>query len=240
MTRYDRVPHPFALHLGPLESGDLPAGSPLHIYLALIGVAARQSAFFIRALQVAAETGIGSRRTRFALQDVAEIDPNAGGVRRSLHWPADNFQAPQPTVLAPSPRGGRFQLNFLTPMRLKAEGRLVTPQRFAPAHLLSNLVRRVAMLMYFHTETPLATDYQALKQAADRVRMTAADLTWHEMTRRSSRQDTTLQSGGLRGSVTLDFNDAPELWPFLRLGEVVQAGKGTSMGLGVCSLQPVV
>lgn len=239
MSRYDRVPHPFALHLGPMQSGELPAGSPLHLYLTLIGVASRQAAFFIRALQVAGETGIGTRRIRFVLSDVAELDPETGRTPRPLNWSTDEFRSPTPIVLVPPSRGGLFRLELQTPLRLKAQGTLVTPQRFAPAHLLSSAVRRVAMLMYFHTETQLTADYPALKRAAAAVRMTTADLRWHEMTRRSSRQGMTLQAGGLHGSITLDFNDAPDLWPFLRLGEVVQVGKGTSMGLGVCAMQPL-
>lgn len=108
MTRYDRIPHPFALHLGPTESGELSAGSPLHVYLTLIGVASRQAAFFIRALQLAAETGIGTRRTRFTFHDVAAIDPEAGQAPRSLRWSTDDFRTPQPTVLAPTARGACF------------------------------------------------------------------------------------------------------------------------------------
>lgn len=239
MTRYDRVPHPFALHLGTMQGGELPAGSPLCIYLTLIGIVARQVAFFIRALQVAGETGIGTRRTPFKLQDVEELDVEVGGTPRSLNWSRNDFQPPQPKEVVPAPSDGSFRLDLLTPLRLKAQGRLVTPQHFTPAHLLSNLIRRVAMLMYFHTDAPLAADFLALRQASERVRLLMADLRWHEMTRRSSRQNTTLQVGGLVGAIALDFVDAPDLWPFLRLGEVVQAGKGTSMGLGVYAMQPL-
>ncbi len=237
MTRYDTVPHPFTLHLGPPQTGWLSAETPLSVFLTLIGGAGRHAAFFVRALQLAGESGIGARRTRFVLRDVEQLDPTAPRHAMPLDWAKGRFGAPQPIPVKPASSSGEINLDILTPLRLKAAGRLITPETFAPCHLLSSLVRRVAMLMYFHTETQLDVDYRALKEDAARVTMPQSQLRWHEMTRRSSRQESIMQTGGIHGAVRLDLSIAPEFWPYVRLGEIVQAGKGTSMGLGLYSIR---
>jgi hypothetical protein len=239
MTLYDRVPHPFALHLGPYRQGWLAPGSPLQIHLTLIGNACRHAAYFIVAFRAAAEAGIGPRRQRFVLAAVEGVDPL--GVESP--WPvaldAQSFRLPPAATVAPRATPCRALLTIKTPLRLKADNRLVSPERFEPASLLVALVRRVAMLMYFHGEKRLDADFLALKMAAARVQMFDANLRWQDLTRRSARHDTVMQAGGLLGTVTLDFKAAPELWPYLWLGTIVQAGKGTTMGLGACSVQSV-
>jgi hypothetical protein len=57
-------------------------------------------------------------------------------------------------------------------------------------------------------------------------------LTWRDWTRYSSRQQTTMQMGGLTGRLGVDLGGHERLWPYLWLGQWTHAGKGTSMGLG--------
>ena len=108
----------------------------------------------------------------------------------------------------------------------------MAPQEFRFADLFSSLLRRISMLTYFHTDTPLETDFAGLTAEARDVALSDARLSWLDWTRYSSRQDTTMQMGGLVGELTVDLSDHPHLWPYLRLGQWTHAGKGTSMGLG--------
>jgi CRISPR/Cas system endoribonuclease Cas6 (RAMP superfamily) len=59
-----------------------------------------------------------------------------------------------------------------------------------------------------------------------------ADLRWHEWSRYSSRQQTKVQMGGLMGSFALPVDALADFWPWLWLGQWVQVGKGTVMGMG--------
>ena len=136
-------------------------------------------------------------------------------------------QMPQP---APMPPQARLVLE--TPLRLRRGEHHVGPEDFRFSDLFSSLLRRVSMLTYFHTDTPLETDFAELVRRSKAVRLTAADLHWHDWTRFSSRQQTTMEMGGLLGAVELDLAGMDPFWPYLWLGQWTHAGKGTSMGLG--------
>lgn len=88
------------------------------------------------------------------------------------------------------------------------------------------------MLTYFHTDTPLETDFRALVEHARRVAIRNAHLRWYDWTRYSSRQQTTMQMGGLLGELELNADGIEPFWPYLWLGQWTHAGKGASMGLG--------
>jgi hypothetical protein len=120
----------------------------------------------------------------------------------------------------------------VTPLRVKRNEHLVHPQRFEFHDLFRNLLRRVSLLSYFHMGQELKADFRGLTQAARACPVLARDLRWREWTRYSSRQRTTLQMGGLVGSITLDGAAMGPFWPYLWLGQWTHAGKGTSMGLG--------
>jgi hypothetical protein len=88
------------------------------------------------------------------------------------------------------------------------------------------------MLTYFHADTPLETDFAALTETARAVSIDSEELSWYDWTRYSSRQDTTMDMGGLLGRFELDGAVLAPFWPYLWLGQWTHAGKGTSMGLG--------
>ncbi len=124
----------------------------------------------------------------------------------------------------------RIAIEFVTPLRVKAQERLATALEF---HVLMRaLLRRLAHLSYFHcggdSSRVAFRDWIAL---AETVRTVASALTWREWTRYSSRQGTTMQLGGLLGRVSFEGHLAP-FRPFLRAGEVTHVGKATSFGLG--------
>ncbi len=88
------------------------------------------------------------------------------------------------------------------------------------------------MLSYFHTDTPLETDFAALTRAASGVGIHATKLRWDDWARYSSRQEKKIQMGGLVGSFELDGADLSPFWPYLWLGQWTHAAKGAVMGLG--------
>ena len=50
--------------------------------------------------------------------------------------------------------------------------------------------------------------------------------------RHSSRQNVSMQMGGLMGSFTMRGCDIAPFWPFIHFGQCSLVGKGTSFGLG--------
>ncbi len=52
-----------------------------------------------------------------------------------------------------------------TPLRLKREEHVVTPETFGFGALFATLLRRISLLTAFHTDTPLETDFAGLTRA---------------------------------------------------------------------------
>ena len=120
---------------------------------------------------------------------------------------------------------------------MRHQGRHLTPGRFDFGVLFGQLLRRLGMLTQFHTDVPLKTDFRALTAAAGAVPLVRQDLRWQDWTRYSSRQETTMQMGGLLGHFELDGGQAlAPFWPCLWLGQWTHAGKGTALGLGAYRL----
>lgn len=195
------------------------------------------------------------RLTRFApyvLQ--ALLDAAAGGVGpdRAILTPAFvqsgltvDFAAAQPfnpetaaaalvpaSLLIPPLPPGPIAIRATTPLRLRLHNDLIVPAHFRPAHLLGAVVRRVSLVSLFFAADPPKFDHRALKDAADRLEWSAASFHWVETARRSARQQTTMQLGGMLGEAALDLAPAPALWPFLWLGQWLHVGKSTTMGFG--------
>ncbi len=231
MRRYDRVPHPFVLQPSSPQRASAPGAGATDLSITLIGRANRYAAYVVLALAAAGARGVGPGRPVMTLRAVGM--PDASGEPGDwFAYPGEPLPAAMPTAPEPPACPGLVEIRLLTPLRLKDPDGLVAPERFRPAHLLRSLVRRVSLLSYFHTDTPLETDFRGLIAAAERVRMVDSHLTWLDWTRRSARQGTTMQMGGLLGRLTLDLSAAEELWPYLWLGRWVHAGKGATMGLG--------
>ena len=141
--------------------------------------------------------------------------------------------APPPAL----PRTVRIRL--LTPLRIKRHAHFVGASDFDFRALMGGLLRRISLLTYFFGETPLETDFAGLLRHAESVPVAGRALHWREWTRYSSRQNETLQMGGLVGSFDLAGADLDRFWPILWLGQWTHAGKGCSMGLGRYVLDPV-
>jgi len=229
LRKYPAAPHPFVVEPWP-DCRDVAVGGPFGVDLTLLGRGRTQLPYFIEALRRAGETGIGKDNGRYALESVAQETPpgwtpiyEAGGRLEAID--TDHMAAPSPPAHA-------LHVELLTPLRLKVGNDLVTPDRLRFRDFFSHLLRRISLLSYFHTDTPLETDFRALVQAAEAIDWQAADLRWQDWTRYSSRQDALLQMGGLVGALTLPAAGLEPFWPYLWLGQWTHLGKAAVMGLG--------
>jgi CRISPR-associated endoribonuclease Cas6 len=123
----------------------------------------------------------------------------------------------------------KITISILTPLRLRFDGHITDKIEF---HILiRNLLRRISSLSYFHCNEKWEVDFKGLIEKAKEVRQTATDITWFDWKRYSTRQEEWMSLGGVAGTVSYEGN-ITEFLPFLRLGEYVHVGKGTSFGLG--------
>ena len=117
-------------------------------------------------------------------------------------------------------------LEFLTPLRLQENGRALPPSKLTPRPLLTALMRRASLL----AELAQTDQFSQLAVLADGIEG-RVEMEWRDWTRRSSRQQCTMQLGGCIGNWTLTGDLAP-FWNFLRLGVYLHVGKEASFGLG--------
>ena len=229
LTRYTAAPHPYVL-VPDDRSGAIAGGETLSLEVTLLGHANRHLPYVVHALHQAGQRGLGADRGALELLEVTQAD---GANWRPIYVPGGDF-TPGPVAappLAPTvPQ--RVVLQFLTPLRLTGDGRLVSQDRFRFSLLFSSLLRRISLLTAFHTDDPLETDFAGLTQAARTVELDRVRLRWHEWARYSSRQDALIQMGGLVGEIELSGAGLEPFWPYLWLGQWTHVGKGAVMGLG--------
>jgi len=225
MRLYDVAPHPFIIK----TALDTPQTGQVQLGITLFGNGHRYLPYLIHALEKAGAMGLGKNRQPFTLESVGQISPLNASQLIYQHGQLSQPLAPQLLAIPECPDQLSVQLE--TPLRIKQDGKNCNQDRLNFAAFFGNLLRRISMLTYFHTDTPLNTDFAYLMAQAKTLTLTDKQLAWQDWTRYSSRQQTTMEMGGLVGTFTLT-GDLTEFWPYLWLGQWTHAGKGTSMGLG--------
>ncbi len=202
----------------------------------LFGHGQRYFPYIIHALQTAGLDGIGGHQQIFSLQQIDDIDLN--GLGETIYQNGElKPQQPAESISIPT-MPTQIEIIFHTPLRIKQDSKNLATREFNFGAFFGNLLRRISMISYFHTDTPLETDFAALTAHARTVQFNSQQLKWYDWTRYSSRQQTEMNMGGLIGSVSLDMQGLEAFWPYLWLGQWTHAGKGTSMGMGAYTIQP--
>ncbi len=120
-------------------------------------------------------------------------------------------------------------ISFLTPLRLRFDGHITDKIEF---HIfVRNLLRRISSLSYFHCGEKLELDFKYFIERAKVVKQVSSDIRWFDWKRYSTRQEAWMALGGITGTVSYE-GDVSDFMFFLKLGEYVHVGKGTSFGLG--------
>ncbi|WP_031433648.1 CRISPR system precrRNA processing endoribonuclease RAMP protein Cas6 [Methylomarinum vadi] len=232
MRKYTASPHPFVLRF-PQQNAE--EAGKYRLELIVIGQGQKFFPYIVHALQKAGQDGIGSGRQPFILENIRQRLNND---TMATVYQAGQLTLPGADSLAePPPMPDRIELVLHTPLRIKQNGRNLTPQSFNFGAFFGNLLRRISMLTYFHGETPLETDFAELTRQARQIQFSDKQLQWFDWKRYSSRQDAEMNMGGVVGTLSLAMPGLEPFWPYLWLGQWIHAGKGTSMGLGYYSIE---
>lgn len=233
MRKYPVAPHPFVIE-PPLEpKEEYHPGGTLSFGLVLIGRAIDYLPYFIYTFEELGRMGLGWKRGRFGLERVWALDPGGGeesiydGQSKSLSGAIPRFGPGEPFSLPSNP--WEVRLLFLTPTRIKYQGRLLLELEF---HILvRNLLRRISLLSYFHCGRELELDFRGLVDRARAVETVRRELHWYDWERYSGRQGTRMRLGGFLGQAVFR-GELAEFFPLLFWGQWVHVGKGTGFGLG--------
>ena len=256
MRKYPFAPHPFVITPPLEEKRTYRQNDTLSFELTLIGKSIDYLPYFIYTFDELGRIGIGKGKGKYHLENVGQRTKVKGGREETqndektiiiysgkdktlrndfkilriddlcaLNLSPLTYHLPPSSDLSPF----TLHLSFLTPTRLKFDGRLSPTLEF---HILfRNLLRRVSLLSYFHCGKELDLDFKRLIEMSRGVKVQEEKLTWIDWERYSNRQETKMKMGGFIGSITFEGDFEPFL-PFLLLGEYIHVGKGTSFGLG--------
>lgn len=219
MRKYKAAPRPYVLL--PSGGGHLNRNDLLHLEIRLFGRATRHAALVRAAIERAAARGLG--RMRLPLTCIEAADQSSETLRLD-RAPA----APQSPVT----------IRLLSPLRLRASGRLAGPGDLGFGDFFSVLLRRLSMLSTFHQRRPFEVDFRGLVDSARRIRWQDTDLRLQAVRRYSSPQNTRIDMSGLLGRMVLPAESARAFWPWLWMGQSTLVGRGCVMGLGHYRLEP--
>ena len=228
-------PAPYVIEPAAWGAQHLPPNSPWHVDMVLMGRAAQELPIITLAWQRAAARGLGTSDGQSDLVCV-EIQTPEGDFSPVLDHPQGRI-VPHELAPLPSPEFSAepVKLEFITPLRLQENGKAIPPARLTAERLLMHLVRRVSLLATCHGRGQPDWNYGELKRLAAAVNG-QNDLKWQDWTRRSSRQQQTMQLGGAIGHWTL-HDLPPVFYPLLHWGQWLHIGKETVFGLGRYTLQ---
>ena len=266
MRKYETAPHPFVIEPFEDTRTTFEPGESLSFGLVLIGKAIDHLPYFIYTFEELGNSGIGKGRGRYILEDVsvAKETPVSLWFTKGLESPlplkgrervgmglfsdetAESVYSATDKKLRGSIQpqripehhgwnGRLITLSFLTPTRIVYEEHLTEKPEF---HILiRSLLRRIAHLSYFHCGGDSSQfDFKGMIDRAMKVILKEENLKWYDWERYSARQDTRMKLGGFVGDITFE-GDLGEFIPYIKAGEVVHIGKGTSFGLGKYSIQ---
>lgn len=203
----------------------------LECEMVLIGPGIRALPYFVYAFVEMGRRGLGPERGRYELVRVdlvrgGETAPiYDGGTQTLVNYPSCDGMD-----FHPEDGGARaVTLEFLSPLRLKVKGDLVTQLTFPV--FFERLAQRLTLLAaFYNSETePAGLDHLAAR--ARDIRVTSDELYWYDWGRYSTRQKEAMKLGGLRGRIGFAGELGPFM-PYLRLGACVNVGLNTTFGLG--------
>ena len=238
LRTYSDVPLPFVIE-PPLDTKTVyEPGETLDFGLVLVGRAINYLPYFIVVFKELGRVGLGRGRGKYTLQEVAAVQP-LDGVEETIYSAANEMVCERDLsvgwkeIKAQSSKlkvqSSKVTVNFLTPTRMKHEGRFVVRPEFHV--LVRNILRRVSSLYYFHCGEKWEVDYRGIIEAAKEVRLAEARTGWVDWERYSRRQQQRMNLGGLVGQATYEGDIEPFL-PLLTLGELVHVGKACVFGNG--------
>lgn len=199
------------------------------------GRATNELPYFIEILKRLGQSGLSHGRGLFDVASIAAED--ASGRRHSLceageekaelapalldaRWWVENEKALRPTAL---------EMNFVTPARLLSHGRPVFRPTFSA--IFPFVLRRVTSMALAHCDLELVDDPRSILEAANQLRETASTLRWSDW-RRLEGQSRSQDLGGITGFLRLEGAGLEEIFWILKLGSLMQIGKGAAYGSG--------
>jgi hypothetical protein len=240
MKKYPNVPHPYLLNIDPTPNETLAASENYGLGVTLIGRGNEYLPYVLHAFDEAGKQGIGEKRGKLKFKTLSQWNPHENRWDR-VYTPANGLSPHPPlTPKIPSIPSEKVKITFITPMQLKRDGKAVQSDQMEFHDLFRSLLRRVSMLSYFHGEGLYEPDFRALTSAAMKIPLLQRTLRYKTFYRYSTRQNRGMKTPGFVGEIVLSTEHLSPFWPYLVIGEQINTGGFTSIGLGKFKIEAVV
>lgn len=234
LRRFQRPGPPFALQFPLGADRHLDAGDRFELPVLFLGGGLQLLESFALTLQSLGPVGLFRGEGRFELAEISAEDP-AGNRSRLWREGQPLAQLAPPLCDAhwwvdePQSQGAEVRLEFLTPARLLSGGRPLFRADFVG--LFPFIMRRVSSMLFVHCGVEVVEDPQALLRTAEQVRVLENRLFWEDW-RQLEGPERSQELGGIRGHLRLQGSDLGEIGWLLKLGSLLNLGKGASFGAG--------
>lgn len=221
---------PYTLNV-PWVSDPTPAHTT-SLRMRIFGPATEYVGLVVHALQAGAEMDFGAKHQNLQLQDVGLAQhASAFPEWQSLSQLSANPRCLSLWDIPPLP-ATPIVVQLHSPLRLKHENALLKHNAaFLLKPFVLSAIRRVndfRVLSGGDVLPPLPrSQYDSLESA-----LLERELTWRQWHYWSSREQKQRILGGLTGTITLNLQHHPALWPYLFLAQFTQVGLSTTKGLG--------
>ncbi|NIQ93716.1 MAG: CRISPR system precrRNA processing endoribonuclease RAMP protein Cas6 [Desulfuromonadales bacterium] len=226
----------------PLTERVFEVGDSFELTVYFWGRAVRQLADFARLLEMLGRSGMSHGRAAFEIACIEAED--ASGQRHLLHDATAVRGEPAPPLLdagwfidsvelAPEPT---LEMRFVTPARLLSRGKPIFKPSFRA--IFPFLLRRVTSMAQAHCDLELIREPGDLIAAASHVEATRNTLHWADW-RRLEGEHSSQDLGGVVGSLRLEGRYLRQIAWVLRLGSLLQVGKGAAYGAGRYTLHMI-
>lgn len=233
------APHPFVLSRISPEQGSIKKESCIEIEYTLIGTAIQYLYTFMQTLLHFPDYPFANRgkiqmdkieEIHYDQQDTYSLLLYQDGEWKNTSVQPYRLQAEQ-YILDPD-LTYNTKITFLTPVRIQHQGKITSQLSYSI--LLKSLIRRVQMLDLFYGAgdyEPVAKHLLDILEKSTLLPKTRTALHPVQVNRYSHRQNKHIHQPGMLGWIA--FKKVPAMFiPLLKLGEIIQVGKGTSFGLG--------
>lgn len=120
-----------------------------------------------------------------------------------------------------------ISLEFITPLRIKKENKFIRGDSLELKDIINSIYQRqMKLLGRGHKKFPYEIKGKLVKK----------ELRYKELTRKSNRQKTTMNLGGIMGTIEIN-NLNKEGYEVLKVGELIGVGKSTVFGLGKIKME---
>ena len=226
LRKYPNAPHPFVL-TPPLDGRtEVGAGAELCVDVTLIGKGVHYLPHFVWVFEEMGAAGhYGGRFRVRSVESLVDGGMVYDGASRRMVGEAAKWTGTD------EGRVGRMRLEWVTPLRMRTEGRYNASPEFA--QIAQALLRRVGLLeaIYGTGDGDGTGRVKELMPQADRVETERKDFRMYRWSRTSGRTGGRVQMDGVVGGMVVR-GELGALAPWFRLGEWVHVGSGTSMGMG--------